>query len=472
MMRTSRQLLAVLLWPLLVGDAGAADAAPRPDQLAFREIYRELVETNTTLSSGSCTLAGERMAARMRAAGFSNRELTVFADPAHPKEGGLVAVMEGSSIKLKPVLLLAHLDVVEARREDWARDPFVLVEENGYFYARGAFDDKAMAAVWVDMLIRFREAGWRPARTIRMALTCGEETSHAFNGVDWLVKNRRDLIEAEFALNEGGGGETNGKGRLVSQSMQVGEKTAQNFRLETLNVGGHASIPVRDNAIYQLSDALRAVREFEFPMQLNDTTRTYFGGMGKQRDDDMGRAMRALVEDPSNAAALRTLDTDRTYHSMLRTTCVATLLEGGHANNALPQRAGANLNCRILPGESIESTRGALERAIDDPGVKVTVVPPIRPLAMVPPLTPQMMEPAVKLAARFFPGVPVVPSMATGYTDAIYLGAANIPVYGVPGIWGDPDGNGMHGLDERIEVRSLYVGRDYLTELVKAYTGG
>ena len=218
----------------------AAESQPRADQLAFRELLRELVETNTTLSSGSCTLAAERMAAHLRKAGFPDGDLHLFTHPEHPKEGGLVAVLPGSSPTLKPLLLLAHLDVVEAKREDWVRDPFVMVEENGYFYARGVFDDKAMAAVWVDLLARMRKEAQRPARTLKMALTCGEETMTAFNGAEWLAKNRRDLIDAEFALNEGGGGDTDGKGKLLGQSVQIGEKAAQNYRLETLNPAGTA----------------------------------------------------------------------------------------------------------------------------------------------------------------------------------------------------------------------------------------
>lgn len=446
--------------------------ALRPDQVEFRSLYKELVETNTTLSSGSCTLAAERMAAHLKAAGFADQDLTLFSTPEHPKEGGLVAIMQGSSKTLKPMLLLAHIDVVEAKREDWTRDPFVLIEENGNFYGRGTSDDKSMAAVWTDMLVRFKKNGYVPDRTIKMALTCGEETTFAFNGAQWLTQNKPELIAAEFAINEGGGGDTDGHGKIVSQSMQVGEKAVQNFRIEATNPGGHSSIPVRENAIYELSDALVKIRNYEFPLKMTDTTRAFFTGVGSGRKDKLGEALLALVKNPEDKAAEAIVNTDRAYHSMLRTTCVATLLDGGHANNALPQRAGANINCRIFPGESVETTQAALEAAIADPGVKITMVPPVRPLAAPPPLDPKIMEPATTLAAKYFPGVPVIPAMSTGATDGIFLEAIGIPTYGVPGIWGDPDGNGVHGLNERMEARSLYVGRDYLTDLVKAYAGG
>ena len=469
---TSKWTLALttaLFGGAMAGAAQAADAPLRPDQVQFRALYKELVETNTSLSVGSCTLAAQQLATRLKAAGYADAELTLFSTPEHPKEGGLVAVLAGSDPAAKPILLLAHLDVVEAKRADWTRDPFTLVEENGYFFARGSADDKAMAAIWADDMIRFRQAGYHPRRTIKMALTCGEETTYAFNGANWLAKNRPDLVSAEFALNEGGGGDSDGHGKVLDQSMQVGEKAVQNFKLETTNPGGHSSIPIRDNAIYQLAEALTHLRDYEFPLQMNDTTKTFFAKAGASRSDDMGRAMVALAKDPTDKAAEKVVNTDRTFHSMLRTTCVATLLDGGHANNALPQRATANVNCRMFPGRTVAETEAAIAAAINDPGVTVSPVPPVRPIAVPPPLDPKVMGPAEKLSAKYFPGVPVIPTMSTGATDGIFLEAIGIPVYGVPGPWGDPDGDGVHGLNERIEVRSLYVGRDYLTDLVKAY---
>jgi acetylornithine deacetylase/succinyl-diaminopimelate desuccinylase-like protein len=421
------------------------------------------------LSAGSCTLAAEHIAAHLKSAGFADSDITLFSVPEHPKEGGVVAVLAGTSKSAKPILLLGHLDVVEAKREDWTRDPFTLIEENGYFFGRGTSDMKALDATWFDAMMRFKQGGYHPKRTIKMALTCGEETTYAFNGADWLAKNRPDLIAAAFALNEGGGGQTDGHGKLLVQSMQVGEKAAQNYRLETVNAGGHSSIPIRDNAIYELADALAKVRDLEFPLKFTDTTRVFFARAGAARDDELGRAMVALSRNPDDHAAEAIVSKDRRYHSMLRTTCVATLLEGGHANNALPQRATANVNCRIFPGETVEQTQAALVAAIGEPGVKVTPVPPIRPIAVPPPLDPKVIGPAEKLVAKYFPGVPLVPTMSTGATDGIFLEAIGIPVYGVPGGWGDPDGNGVHGLNERRSVRSVFIGRDLLTELIKAY---
>ena len=453
--------------------AFAAQAASaqtlRPDQAEFRSLYKELVETNTTLSSGSCTLAAERMAARLKAAGLPESQITLFADPDHPREGGLVAVYPGTSKALRPILGIAHIDVVEAKRDDWVRDPFTLIEEGGYFYGRGTLDDKAMAAMLVDTLIRFRRLAYKPKRTVKIALTCGEETNGAFNGAQWLATNKRDLIDAEFAINEGGGGTSDGKGKVVEQAMQVGEKTFATYRLETRNPGGHSSVPRPDNAIYQLAQALVRIQAYEFPLEMTETTRTYFQEAGAGRKDATGQAMVALASNPSDKVAETTVNKDPFLHSNLRTTCVATMLDGGHARNALAQRAGAYVNCRIFPGHSVDEIRAELSKVVADPGVSVSAIPPLRPSPPAPPLDPKVMKPAEALAAKYFPGVPVVPSMANGYTDATFLGAAGIPTYGVPGAWGDPDGNGAHGLNERIEVRSLYVGRDYLYDLIKAY---
>ena len=465
-----KMLASLLLSTLAVTTpALAADPAPRPDQLAFREIYKELVETNTTLSSGSCTLAAERMATRLRAAGIPDSQLTLFAIPEKPKEGGLVAVYPGTSKTAKPILLIAHIDVVEAKREDWERDPFVMVEENGYFYGRGTADIKSQAAVWVDTLIRFQQQGYKPKRTVKMALTCGEETNGAFNGIEWLAANKRDLIDAEFALNEGGGGDSDGKGKVIGQSVQVGEKTFANFRLETRNSGGHSSAPVPDNAIYQLARAVTKIEYYRFPLEMTATTRRYFAEAGAVRGDAIGNAMVALAKNNADKDAEAIVNKDPFLHSNLRTTCVATLLDGGHATNALPQRAGANINCRIFPGHRIESIRDELATAIGDPGVTITQLPPKRPAPPAPPLDPKIIGPMEMLVAKYWPGLKVIPSMANGYTDATFLGAVGIPTYGIPGMWGDPDGNGAHGLNERMEVKSVYVGRDYMFDLVKAY---
>lgn len=462
-----RNLVAALLATVAIVPAAAQP--PRADQLKFRALYQELVETNTTLSVGNCTDAATKMGARLKAAGFADGDITYFSTPDHPKEGGLVAVLKGSDAGIKPMLLLAHLDVVEAKREDWTRDPFKLVEENGFFYARGTLDDKAMAAVWTDAMVRFRQEGYRPRRTIKLALTCGEETTYAFNGAEWLSKNRADLIAAEFALNEGGGGQLDASGKKIALAIQIGEKAVQNYRLEATNPGGHSSRPLPDNAIYELADALRAVRMYEFPVRFTDTTRVFFAQTAKTVGGAMGAAITTLLADPTDAAANRIVSSDATYHSTLRTTCVATLLDGGHANNALPQRAGANINCRIFPGETNATTREALVAAINDPKVSVTMTPPIRPIAKPPALDAKIMDPAIAVAKKHFPGVPTLPLMSTGATDGIYLEAIGIPVYGVPGIFMETDFNGIHGLNERLRVRSLYEGRDYLYDLVKVY---
>jgi acetylornithine deacetylase/succinyl-diaminopimelate desuccinylase-like protein len=448
-----------------------AQAQERPDQAAFKALYKELVETNTTLSSGSCTLAAERMAAHLRAAGYPDADLHLFTAEGHPKEGGLVAVLPGSDPRLKAVLLLAHIDVVEAKREDWARDPFKLVEEGGYFYARGASDDKSMAAIWTDSLIRFRQEGYRPRRTIKMALTCGEETSGAFNGAQYLSEQHRDLIDAAFALNEGAGGETDKDGKKLLLEIQAGEKVAQNYRLEVTNPGGHSSRPAKDNAIYHLAGALTRISDYEFPIQLNDATRGYFTRMAEIKGGETGAAMRAVVADPADAKAVATVEAgDLSWNAILHTTCVATMLEGGHATNALPQRARANVNCRIFPGVPIEQVRKTLEQVVADPQVKVTTLEIRGPASSAPPLTPEILEPIEKIAADMWPGVPVVPIMQAGATDGQFLNGAGIPTYGVEGIFYDPDLGHIHGLNERIGVQSLYDGRDFLYRLVKAYT--
>jgi acetylornithine deacetylase/succinyl-diaminopimelate desuccinylase-like protein len=441
----------------------------RPDQVAFRDLYKELVETNTTQSEGSCTLASERMAARLKAAGFADSDITLFATPEKPKDGGLVAVLKGTSKTAKPILLLAHIDVVEARRADWVRDPFTLIEEGGYFYARGAADDKSQAAIWTDAMIRFKKEGFKPKRTVKLALTCGEESVGAFNGAEWLATNKPELIAAEFALNEGGGGRLDKSGKKVSLSMQVGEKTVQNYLLETTNPGGHSSVPRPDNAIYSLTAAVTKVGQYEFPIQFSDTTRTFFKRTAELTGGEMGKALTAVLANPEDKAADAIVSKDAAFHSMLRTTCVATMLDAGHAMNALPQRARAVVNCRVFPGVSVDTVKAELDRIIGDPSVSITKIEPIRPMAVPPPLSPKVFGPAEKLAAKHFPGVPMIPVMSTGGTDAPYLSLAGIPTYGMPGIFQQLEGSGVHGLNERISVKSLYEGRDYLFELAKIY---
>lgn len=450
--------------------AEAADAqALRPDQLEFRSLYKELVETNTTLSAGSCTLAAERMAAYLSKAGIPASDLHLFTDPSHPKEGGLVVVYPGRDPKAKAVLMLAHLDVVEAKREDWTRDPFKLVEENGYFYGRGSFDDKAMAATWVDTLARFQRENYRPRRTLKLALTCGEETNGAFNGAEYLAKNKRDLIDAAFAVNEGGGGELDESGKPRFLGIQVGEKLSQNYTLEVTNPGGHSSRPVPDNAIYHLAHALSAVEGYRFPVMFTATTRDFYARIAPTRPAEQRAAITALLADPTNSSARAVLERDPDDNAILHTNCVATMLEGGHATNALPQRARANVNCRIFPGTSVEDVRQTLIRVIGDPKVKITLRDVRNAPSPPPPLNPKVLGPAEKLAAEMWPRVPLVRIMSAGATDGAFLTPAGIPTYGISGDFVDPDGDGMHGLNERIRTKVLYDSRDYLYRLMKIY---
>jgi acetylornithine deacetylase/succinyl-diaminopimelate desuccinylase-like protein len=451
-----------------------AMAQTQPGEARFRELYKELIETNTTLSAGNCTLAAERMAARLKAAGMAQGDVQVFTAPDHPKEGGLIAVYPAKDPKLKAILLLAHIDVVEAKREDWTRDPFTLVEENGSFYARGAIDDKAEAAIWVDTLIRFSEEKYRPRRTVKLALTCGEETAGAFNGAQWLSENRRELIDAAFAVNEGAFGELDADGHRVALEIEAGEKTPQNYRLEVTNPGGHSSRPVKDNAIYRLAAALTRIAAYVFPAQFTDASKAYFAGMAQiqaaKGNQGVADAMNALVKDPNDRQAIALVSAqDPSWNATLRTTCVATMLDAGHATNALPQRARANINCRIFPGVSQESVRRQLEEVVADPAVKVTTLETRGPTSAPPPLTPQILVPLQKLSAEFFPGVPVLPILQPGATDGVFLTAVGIPTYGIEPIFAGPDLGHIHGLNEYISVKSLLDGRNFLYLLVKAY---
>jgi acetylornithine deacetylase/succinyl-diaminopimelate desuccinylase-like protein len=459
---------------LLLLLAARVCAAAADGEAQFRELYKELVETNTSLSAGSCTLAAERLATRLRAAGFPDADLHLFSAPDHPKEGGLVAIYPGRDPKLKAILLLAHLDVVEAKREDWARNPFQLVEENGNFYARGAVDDKGEAAIWVDTLIRYRAEKYRPLRTLKLALTCGEETAGALNGAQWLTQNRRELIDAAFAINEGASGELDASGKRVLLQVQAGEKLAQNYRLEVTNPGGHSSRPVKDNAIYRLAGALKRIEPYEFPPQFTDGNRAYFRGMAKieaaKGDTATANAMNAFLKDPNDAQAIALVAAkDPSWNATLRTTCVATMLEAGHATNALPQRARANINCRIFPGVSAESVRVKLEELVGDPAVKVTTLETRGPSSPPPPLTPQILGPVEKLAAQFWPGVPVVPILQPGATDGEFLNAAGIPTYGIEPLFLGRDLGNIHGLNEYVSVKSLMECRDFLYQLVRIY---
>jgi acetylornithine deacetylase/succinyl-diaminopimelate desuccinylase-like protein len=409
------------------------------------------------------------MAARLRAAGYPESDLRIFVPDGHPKEGGLLAVLHGSDSKAKAILMLAHVDVVEAKREDWTRDPFTLIEEGGYFYARGTSDMKAQAAIWVDNLVRFREEEFKPKRPIKLALTCGEETSSALNGAGWLATNAREAIDADFAITEGVDADLDAQGHRVMVGVLAAEKVSQNFVFEVTNKGGHSSRPVPDNAIYHLVRAVDRVSRYEFPVQLNAANRGYFTGMSRIVGGENGAAMAAVVANPENQAAVAVLDRDRNWHAMLRTTCVATMLSAGHATNALPQRATANINCRIFPGVTPETVLAQLVKLADDPAVTVGIPETRGPIANPTPLTPRILKPVETVAHQLWPGVPVVPALEPGASDAQFLNPAGIPTYGITGLFTDPDGGNIHGLNERIRVQSVYEGRTFLYRLVKLY---
>ena len=383
----------------------------RQGEAEFKALYKELIETNTTLSVGSCTKAAEQIKARLQAAGYPESDLHLIQPPTRKQDGNLVAVLPGSDPKQKALLLLAHIDVVEANRADWVRDPFKLTEEDGFYYARGSSDDKSMAAIFADTMIRFKKSGYKPKRTVKMALTCGEESPNTFDGASYLVEHHKPLIDAAFALNEGAGGRLDPKtGKYVFNGVQAGEKVYQDYTLEVTNPGGHSSRPMPDNAIYHLSAALLKVQAMDFPVEFNDATRGYFARMGALQGGTVGADMVAASK--GDQAAIARLKKDPSANSILHTNCVATQLSAGHAPNALPQRATANVNCRIFPGHAQEDIRKAIESAVADPEVKITLRDPPEKVSPPPPLTPDILGPIERLTEAMFPGVPVIPTMA------------------------------------------------------------
>ncbi|MFT3728283.1 MAG: M20/M25/M40 family metallo-hydrolase [Terricaulis sp.] len=460
-------LIALALGALAVAGAGAQQQALRPDQTAFRGLYQELVNIDTSMASGSCTRAAQAMATRLRAAGYSDADMRVVVPDNAPNDGNLVAVLHGRS-DAHALLLLAHIDVVDAHREDWQRDPFTLVEENGFFYGRGAADDKAMASVWADLMIRLRQENYRPNRTIRMALTCGEETSDRVNGVEYLLEHNRDWLQADFALNEGAGGTLDANGRRIALNIQAGEKVHQVFQLEVTNPGGHSSRPVPDNAIYRLSAGLGRLSQFNFPLEVNPVVQAYFARMATIVGGERGAAMATLGRDPTNAEAAAVLSRDPSFNALMRTTCVATMLNAGHAANALPQRADATISCRIMQGHAPEEIQHTLQQVLGDDQIAVNILKR-RDGSHAPPLTPQIMSPVEHVAGRMWHGVPIIPLMTPGATDGRYLNTAGIPTYGLSGMFSAEGETNAHGLNEKIRVRSLYEGRDFLTDVVREY---
>jgi acetylornithine deacetylase/succinyl-diaminopimelate desuccinylase-like protein len=443
--------------------ARAQAAALTPEQQALHDIYKELIETNTEDSAGvgSVTKASEQIAARFRAAGFPDSDIHLLGPT--PDKHAVIVRLHGTGAR-KPLLLLAHLDVVMALPSDWTTDPFKLVEKDGYFYARGSIDDKAMASIFVANMLRYKREGFVPDRDIILALTPDEEKSGLL-GAQWLVQNHKDLIDAAYAINEGGGGSLK-NGKPFLQAVQATEKAFTDFTLTVRNPGGHSSVPRPDNAIYQLAAGLVRLGHFTFPVQLNDVTRAFFSGTAAIESPANAAAMRALLKNPHDVAAAAQLSKDPRYNSILRTTCVATLLHGGHADNALPQTATANVNCRVFPNVPIDSVRATLIRVLADTGIQVSPSEKLAPTSPSP-LTAELLDPIRTLTARMFDNVPVIPFMSTGATDGRYLRAAGIPTYGVSGLFTEPSDVRAHGKDERVLQKSVYDSQAFLYELVK-----
>ncbi|HXY51770.1 MAG TPA: M20/M25/M40 family metallo-hydrolase [Terriglobales bacterium] len=471
-----RSLLVLFLITLFAVSALRAQIDDPTRQLAH-DIFKQLIEINTTDSVGSVTAASEAMAQRFRDARFPESDLHILGPNQRKKN--LVVRLRGSG-RNQPVLLIGHLDVVEARREDWTTDPFQFVEKDGYYYGRGTQDMKDGDAIMVATLIRMKEEGYTPDRDIILALTADEEGGNS-NGVDWLVKNHRELVEAEFVLNSDGGGITTENGKPVMMEVDATEKLYADYQLTVTNPGGHSSLPVPDNAIYHLANGLVRLEDYEFPMELNSVTRAYYARMAEITTGQRSADMKAILKDPPDQAAIERLSKDPIDHSKLRTTCVATRLNAGHANNALPQTAQANVNCRIAPGHSAEDVRAKLIEIVADPQISVQYVGVIggaterassRQSYAPPPLRPDVFQPLDKIVNQLWPGLPVIPTMATGASDAIYTNTAGLPTYGISGTAIARDDVRAHGKDERLEVESFYTGVDFYYRFLKALTAG
>jgi len=447
---------------LAAPSVACAQAMPPPaDMKLAHDIYKQFIEIQSGYSTGSTTPVAEAAAARLKEAGFS--ESDIFLGGASSKKFNLVVRYHGTGAQ-RPLLLLAHTDVVEAKREDWTIDPFVLNEKDGYFYGRGTGDDKAQAAVWIATLIRMKREGFKPDRDIIVALTADEEGGGPYNGVDWLIQNHRDLIDADFALNEGGWGEEE-NGKKISNDLQVSEKYVINYTFSVTNKGGHSSMPVPDNAIYHLAGGLVSLAAFGFPLKTDEVTAAYFDEMAKIETGPIAADL-AQVAKGSLAAMERVAAASPAWNSTLRTTCVATMLAGGHATNALPQLATATVNCRVLPEDSPDYVLKTLNKEVADPEVKITSTRSNE--GGVPsPLRPDVMKAVKSASEREFPGVPVVPILVTGATDGRMLRQAGIPTYGVQGFFFDRNDIRFHGRDERMKIDAFYQGQEFLYDLVK-----
>jgi acetylornithine deacetylase/succinyl-diaminopimelate desuccinylase-like protein len=440
----------------------AQGMTPDAEKQLARDIYKQFVEIQSGYTTGATTPVAEAAAARLKAAGFAESDL--FLGGAIPTKGNLVARYRGTGAR-KPILLLAHTDVVEAKREDWSMDPFQFVERDGYFYGRGTGDDKAQAAVWIANLIRYKRESFRPDRDIIVALTADEEGGGPYNGVRWLLKNHPEKIGAEFALNEGGWGEI-AHGRKIANDVQVSEKYVIDFRLEVRNKGGHSSLPVPDNAIYHLAGGLDRLAKFGFPLKTNAVTAAYFGAMAKI-ESGPAKSDLAQVAQGSHEAMERVAGLSAAWNATLRTTCVATQIEGGHARNALPQLAAANVNCRVLPEDSVEYVESTLKKIVADEEVNISVSHEVVK-GPASPMRPDLFQAVSRITDTMWPGVPSVPMMVMGATDGLYLRAAGIPTYGVQGFFFDRDDIRFHGRDERMGVTAFYEGQAFLYQLVKS----
>jgi acetylornithine deacetylase/succinyl-diaminopimelate desuccinylase-like protein len=467
-----RALRWTLTFCLLViaSPVGQAQSQEQTRQLA-RDIFKELIEINTTDSVGNVTAAAEAMARRLREAGFSENDLHV-AGPNDRKKN-LVVRFRGSG-KRKPILFIGHLDVVEALREDWTTDPFEFIEKDGYFYGRGTEDMKEGDAILVTNFIRLKKEGFLPDRDIIIALTADEEGGSS-NGVDWLLKNHRDWIEAEYCINLDGGEFEKDHGKRLLAGIQASEKVYVDFQFESLNPGGHSSVPTPDNAIYHLAGALARLQSFSFPLHMNEITRNYFERNAALNSGQVSLDMKAVAKQPPDPAAVQRLSQSPYFNSLLHTTCVATLLSGGHAANALPQTARANVNCRIFPGEDPQEILKTLERVANDPKVKISIVSQtgpdgkVVPVVPVPPspLLPEVTRAMEKTLSFAWPGVPLVATMSTGATDGKYTRIAGIPTYGISCMFFELDDDRSHGKDERVGVQDFYDGVEFNYKLIR-----
>jgi len=435
------------------------------------DIFKQLIEINTTDSVGNVSTASEAMAQRFRDAGFPESDLHLLGP--NDRKKNLVVRLHGSG-KHKPVLLIGHLDVVEARREDWTTDPFQFVEKDGYYYGRGTQDMKDGDAIMTTTLIRFKKEGFVPDRDIILALTADEEGGTS-NGVDWLLKNNRELVDAEFVLNHDGGGILAEHGKPQMMVVDASEKLYSDYQLTVTNHGGHSSLPVPDNAIYHLADGLARLERYQFPFELTNITRAYYERMAKVATGQRAADMLAILRNPPDLEAVARLSQDPIDNSTMHTTCVATRLSAGHANNALPQTAQANVNCRIVPGHSTEEIRQELEKVLADAKISVRELGGLggvmnRRSFAPPPLRPDVFQPLENVVESMWPGLPVIPDMATGASDGVYTNAAGMPTYCVSGEAIDRDDIRAHGKDERIRADSFYRAVEFYYRFLKAIT--